>query len=190
MLASWKKSYDQPTKHIKKQRHYFANKRLSSQCYGFPNSHVWMWELYYKETWVLKNWCFWPVVLEKTLESPLDSEIKQVNPKWNQSWMLIGRTDAEAKTPKTLTTWCKELTPWKRPWCSERLKAGGKGDDRGFDAWVASPTRWTWVWASSRNWCWTGKPGMVQSMGLQRTGLDWVTKLNLAFLYEFFIYFG
>ena len=85
---------------IKKQRHYFANKGLSSQSYGFSSSHVWMWELDYKESWALKNWCFWTMVLEKILESPLDSkEIKPVNPKRNQSWIFIGRTVAEAEAP-------------------------------------------------------------------------------------------
>ena len=98
MLAPWKKNYDQ--QHIKKQRHYSANKSLFSQGYGFSSSHVWMWELDYKETWVLKNWCFWTVVLEKTLESPLHcKEIQPVHPKGNQSWIFIGRTDAEAETP-------------------------------------------------------------------------------------------
>ena len=99
MLAPWKKNYDQYRQHIKKQRHYFANKGPYNQSYGFSSSHVWMWELDYKESWVLKNWCFWPVVLEKTLESPLDcKEIQPVYPKGNQSWMFIERTDAEAKT--------------------------------------------------------------------------------------------
>ena len=95
-----KESYDQPTQHIKKQRHYFANKGQSSLSYGFSSSHVWMWELDYKESWALKNWCFWTMVLEKTLESPLDcKEIQPVHPKGNQSWIFIGRTDAEAETP-------------------------------------------------------------------------------------------
>ena len=100
MLAPWKKSYDKPRQHIKKQRHYFANKCPSSQSYGFSSSHVWMWELDHKESWVLKNWCFWTVVLEKTLESTLDcKEIKPVNPKGNQSWIFIGITDAETEAP-------------------------------------------------------------------------------------------
>ena len=99
-LAPWKKSYNQPGQHIKKQKHYFANKGLSSQSYGFSSSHVWMWELVYKESWMLKNWCFWTVVLEKTLESPLDcKEIQPIKPKGNQSWILIGRTDDEAEAP-------------------------------------------------------------------------------------------
>ena len=99
-LALWKKSYEQPRQHIKKQRDYFANKGLSSQSYGFSSSHVWMWESDYKESWVLKNWCFWTVVLEKTLESPLDCKaIQPVHPEGDQSWVFIGRTDAEAETP-------------------------------------------------------------------------------------------
>ena len=98
--APSKKSYDKPEQHIKKQRHYFANKGLYSQSYGFSNSHVWMWELDHKQGWELKNWCFWTVVLEKTLESPLNcKEIKPVNPKENQSWIFIGRIDAEAEIP-------------------------------------------------------------------------------------------
>ena len=106
MLTPWKESYDQPRQHIKKQRqkikrqrHCFANKSPSSQSYGFSSSHVWLWELDYKESWALKNWCFWTVVLEKTLESPLDcKEIQPVHPKGNQSWIFIARTDAEAET--------------------------------------------------------------------------------------------
>ena len=91
---------DQPRQHIKKQRHYFADKGPSSQSYGFSSSHVWMWELDYKESWARNSWCFWTVVLEKTLESPLDGkEIQPVHSKGNQSWIFIGRTDAEAETP-------------------------------------------------------------------------------------------
>ena len=97
MLASWKKSYDQPRQHIKKQRHYFANKGPSSQSYGFSSSQVWMWELDYKESWALKTWCFWTVVLENTLESPLDcKEIQPDHPKGDQSWIFTGRTIADA----------------------------------------------------------------------------------------------
>ena len=98
MLTPWKKSYYQPRQHILKQRHYFANKGPSSQGYGFSSSHVWIWELDYKESWALKNWCFWTMVLEKTLESPLDcKEIQPVHPKGNQSWVFIGRTNVEAE---------------------------------------------------------------------------------------------
>ena len=98
--CSLEESYDQPRQRIKKQRHYFVNKGPSSQSYDFSTSHVWIWELDHKESWVQKNWCFWTVVLEKTLKSALDcKEIKSVNPKGNQSWIFIGRTDAEAETP-------------------------------------------------------------------------------------------
>ena len=152
MLAPWKKSYDQPRQHIKKQRHYFANKGPSSQGYGFSRSHVWMWELDYKESWVLKNWCFWTVVLEKTLESPLDcKEIQPVHPKGNQSWIFFGRT-CWSQNSSTLATWCEELIHWERSWCWERLKVGGEGDNRGWDGWMASPTQWTWVSLNSRSW--------------------------------------
>ena len=162
MLAPWKKSYDQTRQHIKQQRHYFAYKCLYSKSYGFSSSHVWMWELDHKESWVPKNWFFWTVVLEKTLESPLYyKSIKPINPKGNQSWVFIGRTDAETEA---LTLWPPDvknwLIHWKRPWFWERLKAGGEGDNRGWDGWMASPTRWTWVWASSgslvtgsKAWC-------------------------------------
>ena len=123
------------------------------------------------------------MVLEKTLESPLDcEEIQPVHPKGDQSWIFVGRTDAEAETPNTLAIWCEELTYLRRPWCWERLKAGGEGGDRGWDGWVASPTWWTWVWASSRSWGWTGKPGMLQSMGSQRVGHNWATELNWKFV--------
>ena len=99
-LLLGRKSYDQPRQHIQKQRHYFANKGPSSQGYGFSSGHVWMWELDYKESWAAKNWCFWTVVLEKTLKSPLDrKKIKLVDPKGNQTWIFIGRTDAEAEAP-------------------------------------------------------------------------------------------
>ena len=99
-LAPWNKTYDKPGQHIKKQRHHFANKGPYSQSYGFSTGHVQMWQLDHKEGWASKNWCFRTVVLEKTLESPLDSkEIKPVHPKGNQSWIFIGRTEAEAEAP-------------------------------------------------------------------------------------------
>ena len=113
-LIPWKESYDQPRQHIKKQRRYFANKGPSSQSYGFSSSHVRIWELDYKESWAQGNWCFWTVVLEKTLESPLDSkEIQQVHPKGNQSWILIGRTHVEPKTPILWPPDAKNGLTWK-----------------------------------------------------------------------------
>ena len=115
-LAPWKKSYDQPRQHIKKQTHYFANKGPSSESFGFSSSHVQIWELDYKESWALKNWCFWTMVLEKTLESPLNSkEIQPVHPKGSQSWIFIGRTDAEAETPTLWPINVKNWLYWKDP---------------------------------------------------------------------------
>ena len=121
MLAPWKKSYDKPRQHIKKQKCYFANIGPSSQGYGFSSGHVRMWELDCEEGWAPKNWCFWTVVSEKILESPLDiKEIKPVHPKGNQSWIFTEGTDAEAEAP---ATWCEELPHWKRPWCWSDLAA-------------------------------------------------------------------
>ena len=151
MLASWKKSYEKPRQRcIKKQRRHFADKGPYSQSYGFSSGHVWMLELNHKG-WALKNLCFLTVVLEKTLESRLDSkEIKPVSFKGNQPWIFTGRTGCWSWSSNTLATWPEDLIHWKRPWCWERLKAKGDGDDRGRDGWLASLTQWTWVWASSR----------------------------------------
>ena len=154
-----------------------------------------MWELDCKEGWAPKNWCIWTVVLEKTFESPLDcKEIQPVHPKGNQSLVFTGRTNAEAETPILLATWCKELILQKRPWCWERLKAGGEGDDRGWegdnrrrDGWMTSPTQWIWDWVISGRWLRTGKPGMLQTIVSQsQTWLrDWTTArlVVLAILY-------
>ena len=110
MLAPWKRNYDKPRQHTRKQSHHFADKGLYSQSYGFSSSHVRMWDLDHKESWAPKNWCFWTVVLEKTLESPLDcKEIQPVHPRGNQSWIFIGRTDAEAKTP---ILWPPDVKNW------------------------------------------------------------------------------
>ena len=110
MLASWKKSFDTPRQHIKEQRHHFAAKGPCSQSYDFSSSHVWMWVLDHKEGWTPKNWCFQTVVIEKTLESPLDSkEIKPVNSKGNQPWIFTGRTDAEAEAP---ILWPPDVKSW------------------------------------------------------------------------------
>ena len=118
-------------------------------------------------------WC-----CRRRFESPLDfKEIQPIHPKGYQSWLFIGRTDVAAETPSTLATWCEELTHWERPWCWARLKAGkagGKGDDRGWDDWLASLTQRTWVWESSGSW----KPGILHSMGLRRVRHDWATELN------------
>ena len=166
MLAPWKKSYDQPRQLIKKQRHYFANKGLSSQSYGFSSGHVWMWELDYKENWVSKNWCFWTVVLAKTLERvpwtarrQNQSILKEISPEYSLEGLTLKLKH------QYFATWCEELTHWKRPWCWERLKAGGKGDDRGWEGWMASLTPWTWVWAGSGSWWWTGRPACCSPWG-------------------------
>ena len=147
-----------------------------------------MWELDHKESWVPKNWCFWTVVLEKTFESPLNSkEIQPVHPKGNQSWRFIGRTDVEAETP---ILWPPDAKNWLigKDWCWERLKAGGKGDGRGWDGWMASPTQWTWVWVNSGSWWWTGRPSVLQSIGSQRVRHDWATELNWSELIYIYIY--
>jgi len=126
--------------------------------------------------------CAWlklGVVLEKTLESPLDcKEIQPVHSEGDQPWDFFGRNDAEAETPVTLATSCEELTHWKRLWCWEGLGAGGDGNDRGWDGRMASLTRWTWVWVNSGSWWWTGRPGVLRFMGLQGVGHDWATELN------------
>ena len=123
MLPPWKKSYYQPRQHIKKQRHYFANKGPLSQSYGFSCRHVWMWELDYKESWGPKYWCFWTVVLEKTLESPLD----WVHPKGNQSWVFIGRTDAEDEAPMLWLPGAKSWLIWKDPDSGKNWEQEEKG---------------------------------------------------------------
>ena len=128
MLAPWKKSYDKLSQCIKKQRHYFGNKGLSSQSYDFSSSHVWTWKLNHKESWVPKNWCFWTMVLEKTLESPLDcKEIKPVTPKGNWFWIFIGRTDAEAEAPLLWPSDAKGWLIWKDPDAGKDWRQEEKG---------------------------------------------------------------
>ena len=119
------------------------------------------------------------VVLEKPLESPLDcKEIQPVHPKGNQSWMFIGRTDVEAETPILWPPAVKSWLIWKDSDAGKDWKAGGEGDDRGWDGWMASLTQWTWVWENSWSWWWTGRPGMLPFMGLHRARHDWATELN------------
>ena len=140
------------------------------------SSHVWMWELDHKEGWAPKNWCFQTVVLEKILQSPLDSKIKPMNPKGNQPWIFTGRTDAEAEAP---ILWPPDAKSWllEKTLMLEKIEGKGEGSDRGWDGWMASLSQWTWVWASSRRYWRTEKPGVLQFMGLQsQTRLrDWTT---------------
>ena len=136
-----------------------------------------MWELDYKESWAQKNWCFWTVVLEQTFESPLDcKEIQPVHPKGDQFWVFIGRM-LKLKL-QYFGHLMRTADSLERPWCWERLRAGGEGDDRGWDGWKASVTWWTRVWVNSRCWWWTGRPVMLQSMASQGVGHDWMTELN------------
>ena len=171
---------------ILKKRYYFTNKGPSSQSCGFSSSHIWIWELNHKnknKNWAPKNWCFWTVVMKKTLESPWtarrsnQSILKEISSEYSLEGLML-KLNLQCFG---LLMW--RMTHWKRPWCWGRLKAGGEGDDRGWDSWVASLTWWTWVWASSRSWWWTGKPGVLQSRGLQRVGHDWVTELILCAKY-------
>ena len=142
-------------------------------------------ELNSKESWALKNWYFWAVVLEKTLENPLDcKEIQPVHPKGNQSWNIHWKDWCWSWSFSTLATRCEELTHLKISRCWERSKVGGEGDNRGWDGWMASPTQWTRHWVKSSSWWWTGKPCMLQSMVLQRVGHHWATELNWMDLYR------
>ena len=141
-----------------------------------------MWELDCNESWVPKNWCFWTVVLEKTLVSPLNcKEIQLFNPKGIQpEYSLEG--PCWSWNSNTLATWCEELTHLKRPWCWQRLKAGGEGDNRGWDGCITTLTRWTWDWPSSTSWWCTRRPGVLHSVGSQRVRYKGVTELNWTLL--------
>ena len=146
------------------------------------SGHVWMWKLDCEESWVLKNWCFWTVVLEKTLECPLDcKEIQPVHSEGDQPWDFFGRNDAKAETP-ILWPPHAELTHWKRLRCWEGLRAGGEGYDRGWDGWMASRTWWTWVWVNSGSWWWTGRfMGSIHGVAKSRTWLsNWTEQAQLG----------
>ena len=141
-----------------------------------------MWELDCEENWVLKKLMLlncgvgedsWESLGDPTIPSQRRSVLGVHWKDWCWSW-----------NSNTLATWCEELTDWKRPWCWEGLVAGGEGVDRGWDGWMASPTRWTWVWVNSGSWWWTGRPGVLWFIGLQRVGHDWVTELNWTELSE------
>ena len=149
-----------------------------------------MWEFDHKESWELKNLCFWTLVWRRLLRVPWTARIsdqsilKEIDPENSlDEWMMLKLmlklfNWCWSWNSNPLATWCKELTHWKKPWCWERLKAGGKGDDRGWDSLISLPTPWTWVSASSWSWWQTGKPGLLQSKRLQRVGHDWETELN------------
>ena len=178
MLAPWKESYDKPRRYIKKQSHHFADKGVSSQSYGFFSSHVCMdlkvGQLSAKELMLLN------CGVGKDPWESLGLQGRQTSPSQRKSVLNIHWKDwGWSWSSSTLATWYKELTHWKRPWCWEKLRAGGEGDDRGWGGWMASLTRWTWVWASSGRWWWMGRPRVLQSIGSQRVRHDSATELNL-----------
>ena len=176
MAAAWKKSYDQPRQHIKKQT--LPTKVHLVKAMVFPVV------LYGCESWTMKKaecpridaFELWgwrrllrgPWTAKRSNKSILRKSVLNIHWKdWCWSW-----------NSNTLANQCKKLTQWKKPWCWERLKAEGEGNDRGWHGWMASPTQWTWVWVGSGSWWWTGRPGVLQSMGLQRVRHDWATELN------------
>ena len=173
MLTLWKESYDQPRQHIQKQRHYFANKGLSSQGYGLTQPCE-SWTVKKAECWridAFELWC-WRRLLRVPWTARRSNQpiLKEISPAISLEGMMLKL--------KYLATWCEELTHWKRLWCREGLGAGGEGDDRGWDGWMASLTQWMWVWVNSGRWWWTGRPGVLRFMGSQRFGHNWATELN------------
>ena len=177
---------------ILKSRDYFVNKGPSSQGYVFSSSHVWMWELDCKESWALKNWSFWTVVLEKTLESPLDcKEIQPAHLKGNQYWVFIGRTDAEAETP---ILWQTPILMWRTNSFEKTLMLGmtegrrrrGQQKMRWLDGITDSMDM---SLGNPGSWWWTGKPGVLQSMGSQRVGCDRVTEVTDWYIWDIYLIF-
>ena len=169
MLAPWKKSYYQPRQHIKKQRHYFAEKGPSSQSFGFPGGQVWMWEPDHKEGWALKNWC-----LRRLLRVTWTARIS------NQSiWKEISSEYSLERLMLKLKLQCFGHLMWRTDSLERTLMLGQiegrrkRGqDDRVWDGWISYLTQWIWVWASSGIWWWTGKTGVLQCTGSQRVGHD------------------
>ena len=151
---------------------------LSSQGSGFSCGHVWMWELDCEESWALKNWCFWTVVLEKTFRSPFDcKEIQPVHSKGDQSWLFFGRNDTEAET-QYFGHLMRRVDSLEKTLMLGGIGGRRRRGRRGWDGWMASPTWCTWVWVNSRSWWWTGRPGVLWFMGSQRVRHDWVPELN------------
>ena len=177
MLAPWKESYDQPRQHIKKQRYYFDNKDPSSLSCGFSSSHVWVWELDHKQSWAPNDWCFWTVVLEKSLESPLDcKKIRPVHPKGDQSWVFIGGTDVEAETPilwpPHVKSWRIRKDPDAGRDCLQEEKGTTEDEMVGWHHQLDGyEFGWTRVLVMDRE-AWRA------FMGLQRVGHNWVTEVN------------
>ena len=170
--------------HIKKQRYYFTNKGPSSQGYGFSSGHIWMWELDYEESWVPKNWCFWIVVLEKTLESPLDcKEIQPVHPKGDQSWVFIGRTDAEAETPILWPPHAKCWLIWKDPDAGRDWGQEEKGTTEDEMAgWHHQLNAHEFEWTLGVG---DGQGGLACcSLWGRRVGHNWVTELTDTLQYS------
>ena len=181
MLTPWKKSYDQPRQHIKKQRHYFANKGPSSQSYNFSSGHVWIWAI--KKAEHLENWCFWTVVLEKTLGSPLEcKEIQSVHPKGNQSLTVIGRTDADAKTPVISLPDMKNWLIWKNPDAGKYWRQKKETTEDEMAGWHHP--------LSGREFEWT--PGIDDGQGgltccspwSHRVRHNWATQVSCTLLYS------
>ena len=181
MLGPWKNSYDKPRQHIKKQRHYLPTKVCLVKAMVFPMV------MYGCESWTIKKaecwrigafelW-YWRRLLRVlwTARRSNQSILKEINPEYSLEGLMWSWSS------NILATWCEELTHLKRPWCWEGLRAGGEGDDRGWDGWMASPTRWTWVWVNSGSWWWTGRPDVLRFMGLQRVKHNWATELNWRF---------
>ena len=177
MLTPWKESYDQPRKHIKKWDITLPTEVHLVKAMVFPAV------MYGCESWTMKKaerqridgfelWC-WRKLLRVpwTARRSNRSILKEISPEYSLEGLVL-----KLKLQCTLATWCKELTIWKSPWCWGRLKT--KGDDRGWDGWIASATWWTCAWANSGSWWWTGKPAVLQSMGSQRVGHDWATELT------------
>ena len=177
ILTPWEKSYDQTRQYIKKQRYYFANKGLSSQGYGFSRSHVWIWELEYKkaEHWrtdAFELWCWRrPLRVPWTARRSNQFILKEISPEYSLEELLLNwKLQYFGHLMWRINSFEKTLMLGKM--------AGGEGDDRGRDSWMATRTQWVWAWINSRSWWWTGRPGVLQSMGSQRVRHDWATKLN------------